>query len=119
MRAGKLDKRIKIQTLVSKTASAPEDAFGGKFDTFTDDDSESHSVYAYVEYGSGGERRVGVAQEQANLPVSVMVRYSSLTKNLDPNDHRLYFDGKAWDIESVAPSGGRPDMLIIIARARV
>lgn len=119
MRTGKFDKRVKIRGLTPVNAEAPEDAFGGKVSTFSDDADDAVTVWANVEYGSGGERRVGAAQEQANLPVTVTVRHSSLTASLNPLKHNLYFDGKEWDIEAPAPNAGRPSELIIIARARL
>ena len=119
MRAGKFDKRIKIQGLTPTNPGGAEDAFGAPVEDFTDTAEDAATVWGMVEYGSGGERRVAAAQEQANLPVTVTVRYSTLTRGIVPLSHRLYFDGKEWDIESAAPVQGRPAELVIIARARI
>lgn len=120
MRAGKYDKRITLRGIVPLDSEAPEDAFGGKINTASADPSDGGStLWANLEYGSGGERRVGAAQEQANLPVTVTVRRSSVTLAIKPKSNSLYFDGKEWDIESAAPDRGRPEDVIIIARARI
>lgn len=113
MASGKYDKRISvIGTTFDESA---EDAFGAGGTS----KAPPFKLWAEVAYGSGGERRVGAAQEQANLPVTVIVRKSSLSAPITPGSHSLQFDALEWDIESVAPDAGRPKDLIIIARARV
>ena len=120
MASGKYNKRVRIQS-TEQAGGITEDAFGGEIQTFTDVETagSGSAVWAEVEYGSGAERRVGAAQEQANLPVMVKVRHSSITKNIRPGSHQLQFDGKTWDIESAAPDDGNPRDLMIIARARI
>lgn len=113
MLSGKLDKRVHLLTEIET-----EDAFGGEVQTFSEP-CDSKKLWAGVEYGSGGERRVGAAQEQANLPVTVTVRNSSITAAIVPGAYALHFNGVEWDIESAAPNDGRPEFIVIIARARV
>ena len=120
MLSGKFDKRVKVQIDVGSTTDAAEDAFGAVIEDFSDNaDEGSYTIWANLEYGTGGERRVGAAQEQANLPVTVTIRRSTKNLLIAPLTHRLHFDGKEWDIESAAPGGGRPSTIILIARARI
>lgn len=110
MGAGAYDSRVNIQT-----DSLTEDAFGGDVQGWTD----VSKVWAEIEYGSAGERRVGVAQEQSSLLASVTVRRSTTTLAIKPSTYRLQFDDMNWDIEGIAPGKKRNKSLVIIAKARL
>jgi len=125
-RAGKFDRRVVIQLDKSRITPPPSDtaenAFGGAEDAFGGDVeafSDVGTVWAAIDYGNGIERRSGVAQEQASFPATVTVRRSELTSRIGAETHRLQFDGRTWDIESVPPGQGRGSDIVIIARARV
>ncbi len=108
--SGKYDRRVEVQNYTDT-----ENDYGEPVQTW----AFQSSIWAMVNYGSGGERRVGAAQEQANLPVTVTVRYSTFTGAITPENSRLAFDGHIWDIESVAPGKRRNWEIIIIGRAQL
>ena len=111
MASGDYDRRIGIE-LNTKT----EDAFKQKISGW----SNVGNIWAKIEYGSGAERRVAVAQEQSTSMASLEVRKSPLTANMKAGKHRLTFDDAVWDIESIAPGDGRDrnKKFVIIATAK-
>ena len=99
-----------MQDLSTVDAKTKEDAFGHKVKTFGNadgKDGDGDEIWAMITYGSGGERRVGAAQEQSILPVTVKVRKSPLTSSIRAKQHRLAFDDVTWDIEAIEPATGR------------
>lgn len=110
MASGKYDHRICIHKRSVTQNASKEDIESWKFDK---------KLWAEVMRGSGAERRVGAAQEQSNLPVTVTVRYSKYSACIKPQDYRLVFDGFQWDIESSAEGKSRNKEIIMIARARI
>ena len=112
MGAGKYDRRIKVEC-----DERTEDDFGQKVENWK---CAGH-VWAEIIYGSPGERRVGAAQEQSNLPVTVNVRKTSFTSKIKADTYRLVFDNLTWDIEGPAPGfgSGRNKEIMITARARI
>jgi len=110
MASGKYDQRIEVLVRSITQNAQKEDVETWEC---------GKKLWAEVMRGSGGERRVGAAQEQANLPVTVTVRFSKYTSCLKPQDNRLAFDGFQWDIESSAEGKSRNREIIMIARARI
>lgn len=73
--------------------------------------------WAKIERGSGSERREA-AQERSSLPATVILRYSEFASQIQPQTHRLAFDGLEWDIESASEGTlGRRREIMIVARA--
>lgn len=111
MAAGDYDRRITVQGVTTASQSvANEDAFGQSVKAHGNADGGSGAgddIWAKIEYGSGGERRVGAAQEQSVMPVTVQVRKSPLTSSIRAKKHRLAFDDVTWDIEAIEPATGR------------
>ena len=95
MPSGKYDRRVIIQNYTET-----EDDYGEPVLTWSDQTTLS----AHVNYGSGSERRVGAAQEQANLPVTVTVRHSSITSVFTPENSRLSFGGQFGTLKALPPA---------------
>lgn len=107
MPAGRMDRRIVIQA-----KSITEDGFGGVVDGWTD----LTAIWAEYQPGTGGERRVAAAQEQAQMPAVFNVRWSDVTKAIRPQTHRISFEGSTWDIESITEATRRKGLSIVARR---
>lgn len=105
---GQLDRRVQIQVL-----STTKDAYGGDVETWTTVRTES----AKYNPGSGTERRIAL-QEQSELAATFTFHYSTLTKSMTPQSHRIVFDGGEWDIHSVVETM-RGRWIEVVAKRRM
>jgi len=112
MASGKMNERVKVYRS-SVTQNEMKEA------VTVWPQSEDKTLWAEINRGSGAERRVGAAQEQANLPATVSLRYNSYTSQIGPEGYRLEFDGLVWDIESAAEGKRRNREMVLIVRALV
>lgn len=108
MRAGKMDRRIAVQSFTQT-----EDDLGTPVQSWT----TAQSLWASISYGTGQERREA-AQEQSSLVATFIVRSSTFTQSITPQSHRISFDGLFWDIESAVPSVKRGVHISLTAKAR-
>ena len=106
--SGKYDQRVSVESFTTT-----RDKYKEKIKAWVED----RKLWADVDYGSAGERRVGAAQEQADNIVTVTVRQSTYSAQIKAQKHRLQFDGKIWDIESAVPGKNRNHEIIIVAKA--
>ncbi|RKF23374.1 head-tail adaptor protein [Altericroceibacterium spongiae] len=90
--AGPIHKRIEIHT----QQLLREDDFGSEIYDWAEDKKR----WARIIYGTGQERRQA-AQESATQPATIVMRHDSYTAAITTDAHRLFFDGVAWDIESI------------------
>ena len=104
MQAGKLDRKIVIQTLTET-----QDDYGGVVESW----SELATVWARFIPGGGNESFVAQAvYAEAQGRFHIRWRSDVTTK------HRIQWDGKDWDILAVSEIGRREGLEIIVkARA--
>jgi len=112
MAAGKYDKRVEILTRSASRNAMKEEVVSWN------SGSPNKKLWAEVQRGTGGERRVGAAQEQASLPATIYFRYTEFSSGIAPDTHRLRFDGKDWDIVSAAEGDRRRREWLVVAEAR-
>lgn len=104
MQAGKLDRRITIQS-----ATLIDDGYGGQVETWGD----VATVWAQFLPG-GGNERFASAQVYAETQARFRIRWRA---GLSPKN-RVLFDGKAWDVLAVDEIGRRDGIeLRVKARA--
>ena len=96
MPSGKYDKRVEILTRSTSRNAMKEEIVSWNSGT------PKKKLWAEVQRGTGGERRVGAAQEQASLPASIYFRFTAFSSQIAPDTHRLRFDGRDWDKVSAA-----------------
>ncbi|WIW88965.1 head-tail adaptor protein [Sphingobium sp. V4] len=86
--AGRRDKRIVVEI-----RSVETDDYGGEVETW----SEAAKPWADVIYGAGAEQRAA-AQQGASQIASFEFPRDSRTRDINPTDHRILFDGGIWNI---------------------
>lgn len=99
MRAGDLDRRITIQRAVTV-----QDSLGQPVSTWTD----LVTVWAKVDWREGGESIEAGEQRSAKQAVLFTVRWMRL---LDPQ-HRVLFEGRAYEIDDVQEVGRREGLIL-------
>ncbi|HEX8555774.1 MAG TPA: phage head closure protein [Sphingomonas sp.] len=92
---GQLDRRITIQS-----GQAVRGALGRETETIWADHCKA---WARVLFGTGQERREAAA-EGASQSATFRVLSSAKTRTVTER-FRILFDGRAWDITSIAPIG--------------
>ena len=112
MSSGKYDKRVEILTRSSAKNAMKEDIVSWNSGT------PRKKLWAEVQRGTGGERRVSAAQEQSSLPASIFFRFTEFSSQIAPDTHRLRFDGKDWDIVSAAEGARRRREWLVVAITR-
>lgn len=109
MRAGTLDRRIAIEA-----KGMPVD------DGMRSKDGEWEEIgkrWAALTPLSGAERVVA-AENAAVATLKFRVRHDSLTAILDPAQHRIVYDGTAYDLKDVSEVGRREGYdLLVTGRA--
>lgn len=106
--SGKYDQRVQIHAFTTT-----RDEYNAKVKAW----SVQQTIWAGVDYGSGGEKRVSVAQEQASQVATVYVRDTPYTRQIKPQAARIEFDGYIWDIESAMPSKKRRKEFMFTVKA--
>lgn len=94
--AGNLDRRVTLERY-----TAVLDDYGGEVRTWI----ALATVWARVEQRTGYERSAS-NQVQAGAVTLFTIRWQQALADLNPKD-RILYDGRYWDIESVAELGRR------------
>ena len=102
-----------LREYVSVEAKAKtRDSYGGETETWT------HSWYEWCSIrGIIGKEYWEASQLQSNLTHKIRMRYNTSTAAISPSTHRLKYDDRVFDIETVIPDVRHSEINLVCCEA--